>query len=52
MGYENALRKAEKTGRMQEDCEDIADYMVQYDLTAKEAEKMLVSEGVLTPPEK
>lgn len=47
LSYDTALRLAERTGRQQEECEDIAQYMVDFDMTAKEAEKQLVKEGVL-----
>ena len=47
MDYERALRQAERTGRPQEECELIADYMVNYELTVKQAEKDLINEGVL-----
>ena len=47
MDYEKALRQAERTGRLQEDCEFIADYMIRYDLSVKQAERDLINEGVL-----
>lgn len=47
MKYDAAIRQAEKTGRLQEDCEDIAAYMVRFGITATEAEERLVKEGVL-----
>lgn len=47
MKYEKVLRQAEQTSRPQEECEDIADYMIRYDLTMRAEEKMLIKEGVL-----
>jgi len=47
MRYERALRQAEKTGRTQEECEDIAQYAVDMECSAKQAEKDLIKDGIL-----